>query len=253
MKLFSSIWLTISTYSILPTPRIEWRGENMRGAICFLPLVGIFIGGALMLWQWLCIALKAEAALFAAVAAVLPLLLSGGIHMDGFMDTMDALGSRQSRERKLEIMKDPHTGAFAVMCCAAYLLLSFGLYWALYHRAAWWPVALGFILSRALCGLSALTLPNARNGGMLFEFTVQAKTRAAVVIMCALFLLCSAAMMMLNLWPGLSGTALTAAVFWRYRRMAIKQFGGVTGDTCGFFIQLCELCLLFGVWLGGCL
>lgn len=46
---------------------------------------------------------------------VLPILLTGGIHMDGFMDTMDALHSYQDRERKLEILKDSHVGAFACL------------------------------------------------------------------------------------------------------------------------------------------
>lgn len=253
MNLFNPLWIALSTYSTLPAPRVEWRSEDMRSAICFLPAVGIFTGTALILWQWLCLALKAETALFAAVAVVLPLLITGGIHMDGFMDTADALGSHQPRERKLEIMKDSHIGSSAVIWCAAYLLLSFGLYWALYQGTALRTVGVGFILSRALCALSALTLPNARNGGMLCAFTAHAKNRWAVAVLCALSLLCAGGMILLGLWPGLCGTIIAAAAFFRYRRMAKRQFGGVTGDTSGFFIQLCELCLLFGAWIGGCL
>lgn len=251
MNFFSSIWIAISTYSILPAPRVEWTSENMRTAICFLPVLGAFIGGALLLWQWLCLALEVETALFAAVAAMLPLLLTGGIHMDGFMDTADALSSHQSRERKLEIMKDSHAGAFAVMGCASYLLLSFGLYWVLYRGTALWAVAIGFILSRALCVLSALFLPNARSGGMLCAFTEHAKNRCAVAAMLVLVLSCAGAMIFFALWPGLCGAAAAAAAFFVYLRMAKKQFGGATGDTSGFFILLCELCVLFGAWIGG--
>ena len=72
--------------------------------------------------------------LFAAAAACLPLLITGGIHMDGFMDTVDALASHQSRERKLEILKDSACGAFAVLYCGVYLLLSFALYYEGYGR-----------------------------------------------------------------------------------------------------------------------
>jgi len=253
MNLFDPLWIAVSTYSILPAPRAQWRSENMRSAVCFLPVVGVFVGAALILWQWLCTALRAEAVLFAAVATVLPLLITGGIHMDGFMDTTDAISSHQSRERKLEILKDPHTGAFAVMWCFSYLLLSFGLYWALYRGTALRAASMGFILSRALCALGALTLPGARSGGMLHAFTEHAKNRYAVTALCALSFLCAAGMAFLDLWPGLCGAGFATASFFGYRRMAKKQFGGVTGDTSGFFILLCELCILFGVWIGGLL
>lgn len=251
MNWFNSMWIAISTYSILPAPRVEWREENMRSAICFLPVVGICIGLALLLWQRLCLALEAETALFAAVATVLPLLLTGGIHMDGFMDTADALSSHQPRERKLEILKDSHIGAFAVIWCAAYLLLSFGLYGSLYRGTAWIMIGIGFILSRSLCALGALTLPGARNSGMLRAFTEHAKNRGAIAAMGVLSLLGAGTMALLAPGPGICGAIAAVAAFFGYRSMAKKQFGGVTGDTSGFFIQLCELCLLLGAWIGG--
>ena len=76
----------------------------MKYALCFFPAVGVFCTGALWLWYALCCTLGVSGVLFAAVAAALPLLITGGIHMDGFMDTVDALSSHQSKERKLEIM-----------------------------------------------------------------------------------------------------------------------------------------------------
>jgi len=253
MKYFNPLWIAISTYSILPAPSVEWRREHMGAAICFLPVVGIFIGLALLLWQWLCLKLRVEPALFAAVAAVLPLLLTGGIHMDGFMDTMDALGSHQPRERKLEIMKDPNVGAFAVMGCGAYLLLSFGLYWGLYQGGLLKVAAVGFVLSRALGALGALTLPGAGNGGMLTAFTAYARNPGAVAAMVLVSCLWGGTMVLLDLEPGLGGVAFGILAFWGYGAMAKREFGGATGDTTGFFIQVCELFILFGVVTGGLL
>ena len=57
------------------------------------------------------------------MAALLPLLVTGGIHLDGFLDVADARSSHQSRARKLEILKDSHVGAFAVIAMGCYLLL----------------------------------------------------------------------------------------------------------------------------------
>ena len=191
MNWLNALCIAVGTYSILPVPQFEWDADNMRCAICFLPLVGVLCGSALFLWNLLCAALHLSVALFAAVATALPLIITGGIHMDGFMDTSDALASRQSRERKLEIMKDPHCGAFAVIRCAVYLLLSFGLYNAACGTNAIAVVCVGFVLSRALAVISALILPNARTGGMLAAFTAPAARRAALIAMCGVSLTCA--------------------------------------------------------------
>ncbi|MDR2649841.1 MAG: adenosylcobinamide-GDP ribazoletransferase [Clostridiales bacterium] len=251
--MLESLWITISTYSILPAPQAEWRDENMKTAICFLPVVGVFIGAALVVWQRLCLALNAGSVIFAAISSVLPLFLTGGIHMDGFMDTVDALSSHQSKERKLEIMKDSHTGAFAVMWCAAYLLLNFGIYHALYQQTALWAAGVIFILSRALCAAGALAFPDARRGssGILSAFTEHVKSRRpAIASLCILSLLCGTGMCLIGLRSGIAGVLTALAAFLIYWRVVIKEFGGITGDTCGFFIEFCEFLALFGLWLG---
>ena len=112
MPLIKALVIAVSTYSALPVPQFEWDPDSQRFSICFLPAVGLLCGGALYGWHALCLLLRLPAALLAAVADSLPLLITGGIHMDGYMDTSDALASHQSRQRKLEIMKDCHCGAF---------------------------------------------------------------------------------------------------------------------------------------------
>ena len=59
MKTFwQTIWVALSMYSRLPVPRAEWNSKNMRYALCALPLVGVFSGALLWLWDWLCRALE---------------------------------------------------------------------------------------------------------------------------------------------------------------------------------------------------
>jgi adenosylcobinamide-GDP ribazoletransferase len=244
------LWVSIGFYSILPAPRAEWTEKNMSAAICFMPAVGVVIGVLLWAWTLLCGALPVNDLLYAAVAALIPVIVTGGIHLDGFMDTADALASRQTRERKLEIMKDPRVGAFAVIWCAVYLLLCLALYGSV-DGAAVPVVCAGFALSRALCSLSALTLPSARGGGLLCAFTEHSRTAAARLATGALSVACAAGMIFFNVKAGSCAAAAALAVFLVYRSMAKKQFGGATGDTCGFFIQVCELCVLFGAAAGG--
>lgn len=71
----------------------------MRYAICFFPAVGILCGAALWLWSVIARATGMSGVLFASVAACLPILVTGGIHMDGYLDTVDALSSHQPREK----------------------------------------------------------------------------------------------------------------------------------------------------------
>ena len=253
MDWIKAIGIAVGTYSVLPMPQYAWEGKSLRLAIFFLPLIGFIQGGALLCWQWITITLRIPAVLFGAVASVLPLLIAGGIHMDGYMDVCDALASHQPRERKLEIMKDPHCGAFAVIRCAAYLLLSFGLYAAAFRTPVITAMSIGFILSRILVVISALTLPNARGGGMLFIFTENVSRRTPLAVLCVLCVCGIAAMVLFAGLAGVGGSLLAVSAFWYYRIMTRKQFGGATGDTSGYFLQLCELLLLVGAYAGGLL
>lgn len=253
MALLESLWVALSTYSVLPSPQFVWNERSTRYAICFFPVVGLLCGGALWLWQLACGLLSVDGVLFAAGAVCLPLLITGGIHMDGFMDTVDALASHQSRERKLEILKDSRCGAFAVVYCGAYLLACFGLWHALYGMelaGVFWP---GFVLSRALSALCVVTMPNARKAGMLSAMTEGVRRRGAAAAAGITALLSGGVMVALAPVPGGAGACFALGFMLYYRHMAMKQFGGVTGDTAGFFLQLCELAALAGVWVGGLL
>ena len=160
----------------------------------------------------------------------------------------DALASHQSRERKLEIMADPHVGAFAVQGCGLLLLLTFGL-WCQAERTdgtLWAALLLVPALSRGLSAFAALTLPNARGGGLLAAVT-GAGRRGRWLPLCAA-LLCAAGLAALEpgyLWIG--GAALLA--LWYYVKTAKREFGGTTGDLAGWFLQLCELACLAGLVL----
>ena len=117
--------IAFSMYSKIPMPKLEWTKENMKYAICYFPLVGAVIGLISYVAYWLFTKLQAGDGLRAALLTVLPLLITGGIHMDGFLDTSDALNSYGDREKKLAILKDPNAGAFAVIKGFIYMFLIF--------------------------------------------------------------------------------------------------------------------------------
>ena len=242
-----SVIIAFAMYSKLPMPRVDWEEKALSWALCWFPLVGLFIGAALRLWLALARWLGFGDIFTAAFALLLPIALSGGIHLDGFCDTCDALSSHQSREKKLEILKDSHTGAFAIICCGLYLIVFFAA-WCEVSATGWAALSLclGPVLSRSLSGLFAVTLPNARGTGLLATFTGPMDAAKARVVLAVWAIAAAAAMAVLSPWTGagvLAGAAL-ASVY--YVATAKRQFGGVTGDLAGFFLQLCELGMVLG-------
>lgn len=233
------IAIAFSAYSVFPMPAFRWREGETRYALCALPLVGAAIALAFWLWSLVCMALSVGDVLFAAVALCLPIALSGGIHLDGFCDVSDALASHSSREKKLEILSDSHIGAFAAIKCCAHLILQFALYCELGAENAF-PVALGFVLSRSLCALTASLLPKARKSGMLVSCVGTGQNRPTAIVS-AVFLLACVPPLVFQSPPG-GALALALCALWclRYKSLTGKNFGGVTGDTAGYFLQICE-------------
>lgn len=250
MRAISALVIAFSTYSRIPMPQVEWSDENRKYAMCFFPLIGAAIG--LVLWGWLrlCDWLGLGPVLRGAVGAMVPLLISGGIHMDGFMDTSDALASWQPMERRLEILKDSHTGAFAVTGCSGYLLLCAGVYSEATAQSA--PMLTGvFVLSRALSALALAFFKSARPNGMLDGFARTAHRRMVSVSTAVYAVLCAALWAVLGGWLAPACLAAAAVCFAYYRHMAYKNFGGVTGDLAGWFVQITELALCAVIVLGG--
>ena len=151
-----SLIIAFAMYSKFPMPRVDWEKKALSWALCWFLLVGLAVGA--VLWLWLALAgwLGFGVVFTAALALLLPIALSGGIHLDGFCDTCDALSSHQSRERKLEILKDSHTGAFAIICCGLYLLVFF----AAWCEAAPAGVALALALGPAFSAASLRPSPS---------------------------------------------------------------------------------------------
>ncbi len=241
MRFFSSLAIAFSTYSKIPMPSFDFEEDNMRYSLCFFPMIGAVIGAAFLFVRWAAGALHLGPILTGALLCLTPLLITGGIHMDGFMDTIDALSSWQGREKRLEILKDPHVGAFGAMGAGAYLILGLGVMSEAMPASAALVVALTFVLSRALSGALLLVLKSAKEGGLLYAFKQSAEKNTVLGVLFSLALIC--AVLMLAIDPARGARALVAALLsiLYYRHVAYRHFGGVTGDLAGFFLQICEL------------
>ena len=248
-ELYYSIVSAFSTFSVFPMPRIEWRQDYMRSLLSSLPLVGVVIGACGYLYYLLATLLQLPAILSATVLTLLPIALSGGIHMDGFADTVDALSSYAPPEKKRAILKDPHTGAFAVIGVACYLLFYFGLCAALpLRREQMLLLGLTHVLSRTVGALASVLLPGSSQQGMLHTFR-DAATRSSAVILFCWAAVTLAAMALLSLPAAVLSAVGAVCVFFWLKRISINQFGGMSGDLAGCCIMLTAIVLLLGLVL----
>ena len=266
-----SLLMAFSSYSSIPVPQTKWDEKSMRYCICFLPLVGAVIGAVQFLAFLFLERLSFGKIFSGAVLAALPVLLSGGIHMDGFLDTCDAVHSYGSREKRLEILKDPHVGAFAVIGGILYFALSMGV-WSEAGSGEILTLCLIFPFSRALSAFAAVTFPKAKKDGMLRQETDPAAkgsafTMAAFSVLTGIAIIGSCTLtgtvmvgsgavtgaaaaasaqsgvttVTTGVVRGVTAVLASMAVFLYYRGMSAKLFGGTTGDLSGWFTQTCEL------------
>lgn len=240
MKWIKSCIIAFSMYSKIPMPQFEWKEEDMKYVLCFFPWVGAVVGFCMIGWAWLCQQLQIGNLAYLLIAAAIPILITGGFHVDGYMDTMDALHSYQSRERKLEILKDSHVGAFSVIMLALYYLIYIAAFSEVKEAKTLLMVGIGFVLSRILSGIGVVTLQPAKKDGLLWTFADSAEKKKVLTALLAQLILVMAGMLVLSWRIALFVFMGAAGTFVYYRYRSYKEFGGITGDTAGYFVLLCE-------------
>ena len=240
-NLFKSMAITFAMYSKIPVRNFNWEKENMKYCLLFLPVVGIVEGVFLIAFSIFLNKLNVNPILIAAVLTVLPILYTGGIHMDGFLDTMDALGSNQDKQKKLNILKDSNSGAFAIIGGLVYILLYFASLLTFKGFTRIYILAVSYMLIRAYSALSLIVFKNARGSGLAFEFADKSLIYTNRTVLIGFILLGSVAMIIINVNYGLLCAISTFLVFMYYRVKSFEEFGGITGDLAGYFLQLAEL------------
>jgi adenosylcobinamide-GDP ribazoletransferase len=238
----------LSFFTRIPfKPRFTIDGEAFARGIKFLPLVALILGvpaGALFALQ---VFIGPYIAALLSLSAYL--LLTGGLHADGFADTMDALGSRRDREGMLAIMKDSRIGAFGALGIGVYVA---GMLVCIAH-ADWMLVGLFPLAGRTAALLCGRAFPYARENGTGKGFVGSVKT-GHIAMSAAVYIALSA----------LLSFDFPAAAFYIRRALALlvpfilslaaaalgtrgisRKLGGVTGDVIGFNIEFAQLLHLF--------
>ena len=234
-------------YSAIPMPAFEIDDDDIGHSIASLPLIGLVIAIAEyyvnLISETFGFSLFVRCMLFIAV----PVLITGGFHFDGYLDRKDALHSYLPRDKKLEILSDPHVGAFGIIKLVLSLVLAMAFLGVIFDKQTTKsvvPVTLIFVQSRAMAGLTSLFIGKARDSGML-----RAETRInnGVIYGSLIFWLILALAVSIAADPvsGIASAASLVLFTLYYRGLVLRAFGGVTGDTAGYFVTASELFALF--------
>lgn len=246
MKILRTLAVTFAQYSRIPVPHFEWKEEDMRYSMAVFPLVGAVIGAVFYALYWIFGSFDMPGTAAALLLTAVPIVLTGGFHVDGFMDVSDALNSYKPKREKLKILKDPHIGAFAVirlaLCGLIYVASLITVLDSEEADGLIIVIAAGFMLSRCLSALSVLTFRSAKKEGMLY-YEASSAAGGRTVNLTVVFALGAAALVIMGYyaWTAgcIAGTAALISFGW-YKYISYKEFGGITGDTAGYFVVICE-------------
>ena len=250
MRFLRSAIAAFSCFSAIPMPYLHWDDDTMRFMMAMFPLVGVVIGCFLGLWWRVADALGFGLLLRAVGLALVPIVVSGGIHMDGFADVIDASASHADQARRQEILKDPHAGAFAILGVSSYLLASVAFVSEVTadHLLALCCVP---VVSRCLSGLATVLLRPARTTGMYAAERGSADRRVSVAILALCLMSVGVILCLCDLVVGLVMLVASAATLLAVRIYADRAFGGMSGDLAGFFLQVAELLMIVCIAIVG--
>jgi len=241
--MFRGLLAAVSFLTILPVPRsIHTDREALKRAMGWYPLVGLVVG------LIAAVAFKMLAGLpalpRAVIAALIPILLTRALHLDGFADVCDGLGVTGPVARRLDVMRDPRLGAFGVAGVAFNLLWRIAVLASPIRFAATALVAAP-VLGRWAMVLALRRLPYERTG----QFGAAAIRPGGWAVSGA-----TAALLLPFLkapGPFLAAALATLLVQWWWLRFSRRAFGGLTGDTLGALNELTELFVLAVFLLAG--
>ena len=240
MKLVKAFFMAFGMFTSLPCPWRPWDEDARDMMLVTLPIVGAVLG---LLWAALGALGNAVLVptLNAALVAALPWLLTGFIHLDGYMDTCDAILSWRPLEQRLRILKDSHTGAFAVVGLG--LLMMFTYASTVSFTGDVFRTLL-FIPVVSRCGSAFCVLSLKPIGHSEYANTEgKSAQRMAVAAMWIV------AIIACWLWLGRPVIALAVetlayalAMLWGYRTLK-----GVSGDVAGFALTVSECASLMAL------
>ena len=234
MKILPSFLIVITFISIIPIPKKfmpVWNDKTLRYFCVMLPVSGLIFG---VIWQVCFDIINLTGNLKGLIMMLLTLALTGGLHMDGFMDTCDAIFSHRDRETKLKILSDTHAGSFAVIGCVIILMAKTFLFAELVNSQNIFIIP---VYSRLGMAILLNNLPFAKSDGLAVTLGKLRRRSDNFYLLIMMLLLAFVNVKILVIM-------LSCLACWGI--ICVKIFGGITGDLLGAFVEISEVIMLIG-------
>jgi adenosylcobinamide-GDP ribazoletransferase len=231
------ILLALQFLTRIPIPlKREFPPEAWARSMAWFPLVGLLLGLLLAGASW-ALGLVLPPDIVSALVLILWVALTGGLHLDGFVDCCDALVVALPSTRRLEILKDVHTGTYGVVGAVLLLLLV----WLAIGSVSWQGLVLAPVLGRWAMVLVTLVFPYARPSGLGKGFKESLTVRELLIASLIVLVLA----VILGLWHGIILVLLAAGTALLVAKWAAHQLGGgITGDVYGMVCEIVEVVTL---------
>ena len=221
----------------------EWDYEKCGRGSAFFPVVGLVVGGLLVALKMVG-ALVFSPLIVAALILVAEVFITGGLHVDGFMDSMDGLYSGRDRERKLEIMKDSRVGSFGALGLACLILLKYVFYLELLKtNQVGWLLAVP-VFGRWCMVYAIRFFPYLRKQGLGNPYSDHTGSREFIIATAVLV-----GTLVLTLKEGSLTFLIPILLIHIWLRRVRDTLGGLTGDIYGAAEELSEVMGLITVYL----
>lgn len=234
--------------TIIPVKISHIEKTKLSNSLIFFPLVGLLLGLILAGVNSILPILSFGQFPINVILIILLIVLTGGIHLDGLADTVDALLSRKDKEEMLRIMRDSHIGAMGVLSLVCIIILKIALLSSVSMPLKTITLLLMCTLSRWALVLPMFLFPYARNEGKAKVFIQGINLK---ILFSTTIITLSIVVLVWQL-KGLLIFGLTAMSSYIIGRFINNKIGGITGDALGTMNELIELIVLFSICvLGG--
>ncbi|MBI3947115.1 MAG: adenosylcobinamide-GDP ribazoletransferase [Armatimonadetes bacterium] len=228
--------LAVRFLTRLPMPGPDIGHEELGKAAAYFPMVGLVVGAPVAAAAAAVASLWGDPLLGGAAAVVANAVITGGLHLDGLMDTCDGLFGGHTRERALEIMRDPRVGSFGVLGGGTAILVRSLLSAGSGTAIPWQGILLAPVVGRCALVWTVASFPYARPEGTGKAFSGATGGAQWGVAAAWAAALCAAVAGVPGLaWLG-AGWLVAAGVGWGIRR----RLGGLTGDSYGAVTEVAE-------------
>ncbi len=220
----------------IPIPlRRVWEPRELASSRAYFPLVGLLIGGLLAGLDWL-LHLFLPVALSSVLLLVAWVLLTGGLHLDGLMDTCDGVFGGTELQQRREIMADPRVGGYGIVGAILILLIKVSALISLPVSGRIASLVLVPAISRWTMVLAIALFPYAKAQGLGAAFQGEGRFVAAVV---AGVISLVASYLLLRV-TGIGLLLVCSLAAWALGRWLCSLLGGLTGDTYGAVNEVVE-------------